>query len=264
MTTSPPNAQTSIERLRNIMRRLRDPDTGCPWDIKQDFSTIAPYTIEEAYEVEDAISRNNMADLKEELGDLLFQVIFHAQLAEERGAFTLNDIVEAISDKMERRHPHVFDGLTLENKEAVAQNWEAIKASERADKSTDRVSLMDDIPLGLPPLAQAVKIQKRAAQVGFDWPDVEPIFEKLVEETNELRVEIKEHSSQERLQDELGDMLFVMANLARKLKLDPDQAIRGTNRKFMSRFKWMESQTKLEELSLLEQESLWQKAKTDS
>ena len=264
MNDSPSKHTSSIDKLRHIMRQLRHPETGCPWDLKQSFATIAPYTIEEAYEVEDAIARNNLADLKDELGDLLFQVVFHAQLAEELGIFNFDDVAEAVSQKMERRHPHVFDEVDVENADDVVQNWEAIKAKERSEKATGIASLMDDIPASLPALTQAVKIQKRAADVGFDWPTVDPIFEKLAEETDELRLEINQGSDKTRLQDELGDMLFVLANLARKLNLDPEQATRSTNRKFIKRFQWMENQTNLSSMSLGEQEALWQKAKAQS
>lgn len=261
MNDSPSKYTSSIDKLRHIMRQLRHPERGCPWDLKQSFATIAPYTIEEAYEVEDAIARNNFADLKDELGDLLFQVVFHTQLAEELGVFNFDDVAEAVSQKMERRHPHVFDSVEVENTDDIIQNWEAIKAKERSEKSRDNASLMDDIPTSMPALSQAVKIQKRAAEVGFDWPTIDPIFEKLAEETEELRVEINQGSNKTRLQDELGDMLFVLANLARKLNLDPEQSTRSTNRKFIKRFQWMESQTNLSSITLDEQESLWQKAK---
>lgn len=256
--------EPNLVRLVGIMQALRDPETGCPWDKQQTFATIAPYTIEEAYEVEDAISRDAMSDLKEELGDLLFQVIFHAQLATEAGHFTLADIIDTLCDKMTRRHPHVFGDQQTSSAEDVKQSWEEIKSQERAQKQDDDrpQSLLDDIPLALPALSRAVKLQKRAARVGFDWPSVEPVFEKLTEEIDELREVIDGDNDEASLTDELGDVFFVVANLARKLGIDPETALRSTNQKFSKRFNWMEQNADLNNLSLDSQEELWQAAKT--
>lgn len=253
----------AIARLRAIMAALRDPDTGCPWDVKQDFKSIAPYTIEEAYEVAEAIDQGDMDELKNELGDLLFQVVFHARMAEEAGAFTFDDVANAVSDKMERRHPHVFGDTQIDGAADVKANWEAIKAAERAAKAGDAApSLMDDIPLALPGLSRAVKIQNRAARVDFDWGDVTPVFAKLEEEIGELRAEMAaDPVSPQRLTDEMGDILFVAANIARHLKVDPEQAVRGTNEKFAKRFRWMEQNHDLSSLTLEEMEALWQQAK---
>ena len=224
-----------IERLLYIMRRLRDPDTGCPWDIEQSFSSIAPYTIEEAYEVADAIARGDMADLKEELGDLLLQTVYHTAIGEEEGLFTFHTVADAISDKMVARHPHVF-GDQSRDKTAEQQtiDWETIKATERAQ--ADQTRTLDGVALGLPALTRAVKLQKRAARVGFDWPDVEQVLDKIREEIDEL----KEAESAAHRHEELGDLMFVMANLARHLTIDPEQALRDANQKFTRRFNRIE------------------------
>ena len=258
-------------RILDIMRALRDPKTGCPWDIEQTFKSIAPYTIEEAYEVADAIETGDMAALKDELGDLLLQVVFHAQMAEEAGHFNFFDVAAAISDKMERRHPHVFGDLEAASADAVKSNWEYIKARERAEKSTkqtsdnEATSLLDDVPAALPGLSRAVKLQRRAAHVGFDWSEAAPIFAKLDEEIEELRREMRNPSAdKDRLEDELGDVLFVIANLARHLGVDPEAAIRSTNSKFTARFKWMEKNADLDTLSLAEMEQKWEQAKSQS
>jgi ATP diphosphatase len=263
--------QTPIDRLLRMMAKLRDPDGGCPWDLRQDFSTIAPYTIEEAYEVADAIERGDMDDLKDELGDLLFQVVFHARMAEERGDFTFTDVVTAIADKMEARHPHVFAGGTLEDERAVNQWWEERKAAERAAKaaaSGRTPSTLDGIAIGLPALTRALKLQKRAARVGFDWSDAPPILDKLDEELRELRAELATGDSS-RIEDEFGDVLFVVVNLARHLKLDPETALRSTNAKFERRFRFIEERLAAEgrspeTASLDEMETLWQRAKKES
>ena len=262
---------TQILRILDIMRDLRDPETGCPWDIEQTFTSIAPYTIEEAYEVADAIENGDMASLKDELGDLLLQVIFHAQMADEGGHFNFFDVAAAISDKMKRRHPHVFGNLEAASPNAVKSNWEDIKARERAEKSANQpseneaTSLLDDVPAALPGLSRAVKLQRRAARVGFDWSQEAPIFAKLDEEIEELRREMRSQSADKaRLEDELGDVLFVIANLARHLGVDPEAAIRSTNSKFTSRFKWMEKNADLDKLSLAEMEKKWEQAKSQS
>ena len=229
-------SQNKIKRIIDIMAALRHPETGCPWDLEQDFASIAPYTLEEAYEVTDAIERGDMDDLKDELGDLLLQVVFHARMAEEAELFVFDDVVDAISDKMIRRHPHVFGDGDADNLEAVRQSWEEIKAQEKAEKGkAASESLMDDIPLALPGLSRAVKMQNRAARIGFDWPDIEPVFDKLHEEIAEVREAIKSGSA-DAMEDEIGDLLFVVANIARHLKIDPEKAVRRTNNKFISPF----------------------------
>jgi len=251
-----------IEPLLEIMRRLRDPDTGCPWDVAQDFSTIAPYTIEEAYEVADAIQRGRMDELKDELGDLLLQVVFHAQMAREISAFDFGDVVEAICDKMVRRHPHVFAGASVDNAEAQTQAWEHAKAKERDAKGVQ--SLLDDVPRGMAELQRAVKLQKRAAHVGFDWGSPEPVLDKFDEEVQEMR-EAMQSGNIEEMEDELGDLLFVITNLARQLKIDPARALRRANAKFELRFRAVEdaagSREALKAMDLDAMEALWQQVK---
>lgn len=227
------SAETELRRLLTIMAALRDPETGCPWDRAQDFATIAPYTIEEACEVADAIARHDIPALADELGDLLFQVVYHARLAEEAGHFTFVDVARAISDKMIRRHPHVFGDARAE-----AGLWERGKAAERAAGGAH--GTLAGVPAALPALAQAHKLTARAARVGFDWPDAEAVLAKLDEETDELRAELA-GADPARLEDEIGDMLFVLANLARKLGLDPETALRQANRKFTRRFNAVEA-----------------------
>ena len=257
-------SQNKIHRIIDVMAALRHPETGCPWDLQQDFASIAPYTLEEAYEVTDAIERGDMHDLKDELGDLLLQVVFHARMAEEADLFDFNDVVDAIADKMIRRHPHVFGDGDADNPEAVRQSWEEIKAQEKAEKGKSAAeSLMDDIPFALPGLSRAVKMQNRAARIGFDWPDIEPVFDKLREEVAEVREAIKSGSA-DAMEDEIGDLLFVVANIARHLKVDPEKAVRRTNGKFISRFKHLEAlvaQSDKQSLSLEELEAFWQAAK---
>ncbi len=254
-----------IDRLLNIMAALRTPETGCPWDLEQSFATIAPYTIEEAYEVADAIAQGNLVSLKEELGDLLFQVVFHARMAEEQGAFDFNDVVQGLSDKMEARHPHVFGTHAIETAEQQTQNWEVMKAKERAAKRADDPSLLADIPLALPALMRAEKLTKRAARVGFDWPSLDEVFEKLTEEIGETQEAIAE-GDQAHIEEEIGDVLFVLANLARKAKIDPEVALRSANAKFERRFRWIEEALhrdgKTPETSSLEEmDGLWNLAK---
>ena len=255
----------SLQRLLAIMARLRDPVTGCPWDLEQTFATIAPYTLEEAYEVADAIDRNDLSDLKEELGDLLLQVVFHARMAEEQGAFTFEDVAAAICDKMVRRHPHVFGEAAFETAQAQSASWEAIKAAERAAKGPGRAGVLDDVPAGLPGLVRAVKLTKRAARVGFDWPDVLTVMDKLREETAELEVEIAA-GDRAKAREELGDLLFVCANLARKLDVDPEDTLRAANAKFIRRFGYVEARLAAEGRSpeqsdLAEMDALWDEAK---
>jgi len=255
---------TPIDRLNAIMARLRAPVGGCPWDVEQTFQTIAPYTIEEAYEVADAIERGDMGELKAELGDLLFQVVFHARMAEEQGLFAFDDVATAMSDKLERRHPHVF-GDESARPDGVAQKarWEDIKAAERAAKSQPGV--LDDVPVGLPALARAAKLTKRAARVGFDWPSTAEVLEKLDEEVAELKVEIAA-GDLDKAREELGDLLFVMANLARKLGVEPEDALRGANAKFVRRFGFIEAELAKdgrtpEQSDLAEMDGLWDAAK---
>jgi len=256
-----------LERLRAIMARLRDPDGGCPWDLAQDFRSIAPYTVEEAYEVAEAIRQGDMQGLQDELGDLLLQVVFHARMAEEAGAFGLDDVAKSISDKMLRRHPHVFGAADAKTPDAVARSWEAIKAEERAAKQGGRVrSRLDGITLGLPTLTRAVKLQKRAGEVGFDWNDTGHVLDKLAEEVGELKAEMDAGADRARLTDELGDVLFVVANLARHLGIDPETALGDCNAKFERRFRQVEtaiaaSGRSLEEATLDEMEAEWTRIK---
>ena len=242
---------SDIAELLAIMARLRDPDGGCPWDLQQDFATIAPYTIEEAYEVADAIDRGDMADLRDELGDLLLQVVFHARMAEEAGAFAFGDVVAAICDKMVRRHPHVFAAGTADavgDSAAVLRNWDAIKRAERDARGEADSSARAGISRGLPEWQRAVKLQQKAAKVGFDWPDPAPVLDKLHEEIDEVRAEFDavaadpgDAAARDRLEDELGDVLFVCANLARHARVDVGNALRRANAKFERRFRAMEA-----------------------
>ncbi len=257
-----------IEALLDIMARLRDPDGGCPWDLEQDFASIAPYTIEEAYEVADAIERGNMDDLKDELGDLLLQVVFHAQMAKEEGRFDFSGVVQAICEKMTRRHPHVFGDEEQRSAGAVKGRWEEIKAEEKAAKGLAQTSILDDVPLALPALARAVKLQNRAARVGFDWPDTSLVIDKLNEEMLELSAEVAKGGDADRLEDELGDLLFVYANLARHMKVDPEAALRRANAKFRRRFgrieeKLAERGLTPEQSTLEEMDALWNEAKAE-
>lgn len=234
------HAQPPIDRLLAVMARLRDPDTGCPWDREQSFATIAPYTIEEAYEVAEAAERGVMPELKEELGDLLLQVAFHARMAEETGAFDFDDVAAGIADKMVRRHPHVFGTARIGSAAAQTVAWEDQKAHERRAKSATqgrRASALDGIGAALPALTRAAKLQRRAARVGFDWPDVAPIYDKITEEIAELKAE---SGNKLRSEDELGDLLFAVVNLARRLEIDPEHALRGACRKFERRFRKIE------------------------
>ncbi len=253
-----------IDRLNAIMRTLRDPDGGCPWDVEQTFATIAPCTVEEAYEVADAIERGDWDDLKSELGDLLFQVVFHARMAEEAGLFVFDDVVEAIADKLTRRHPHVFgDEAARMDGAAQKARWEDIKAGERKAKA--RHGVLDDVPVGLPALTRAVKLTRRAARVGFDWPSTDQVFDKLHEEVAELRAEIAA-GDLDKARAEMGDLLFVVANLARKLGVEPEDALRGTNAKFIRRFGFIEAELAKdgrspEQSDLAEMDGLWTAAK---
>jgi ATP diphosphatase len=261
-------AQSGIERLLQVMARLRDPDGGCPWDLEQDFASIAPYTIEEAYEVADAIERQDFDDLEGELGDLLLQVVYHAQMAKEAGRFDFETLAARIAEKMIRRHPHVFGEAEVENAAAQTIAWEEAKAGEREQKRSTGgdPSILADLPLGLPALTRAAKLQRRAARVGFDWPEVAPVLEKLEEEIAEVRAELATGAPQERLADEVGDLLFAAANLARHLGVDGEGALRRANQKFERRFRSIEEALRaagrnLEDASLEEMEEIWQRTK---
>ncbi|SON55871.1 Nucleoside triphosphate pyrophosphohydrolase [Hartmannibacter diazotrophicus] len=275
-----------IADLIAVMAALRDPKTGCPWDIEQTFASIAPYTIEEAYEVADAIARGDIDDLRDELGDLLLQVVFHARMAEEAGDFAFPDVVKAIVDKMIRRHPHVFGDAEARDAGAVKGSWARIKAEEKAARQARRSArgladdsdkgLLGDVPSAQPPLSRAVKLQARASTVGFDWNDPRLVIAKIREELDELEAEIDRHEGAltrhapppEAVSQELGDVLFAMANLARHIGADPDMALAMTNEKFVRRFRFIEEELKrrgrtLQEASLDEMETLWQRAKTE-
>lgn len=257
----------SLDDLLAIMARLRDPQRGCPWDVKQDHASLAAYTIEEAYEVVDAIDRGNLDDLRDELGDLLLQVVFHAQLASERGRFEFADVVEAISAKLIRRHPHVFGNEHYENLDAQKRAWDAIKAAERAAKGeADDSSALAGVSAGQPEWRRAAQLQQRAARVGFEWPDYRPVLDKLAEEAGEVRAEFEHGAAPDRLEDEIGDVLFVAVNLARHAGVDFSRALRHANAKFEQRFRRMETLaaadgTTLAALDLTAQEALWQRAK---
>jgi MazG family protein len=267
MSDADERARAALARLMEVMRRLRDPNGGCPWDLEQDFASIAPYTIEEAYEVSAAIEHasetGDYSHLKDELGDLLLQVVFHARMAEQEGYFAFPDVVRAICRKMIRRHPHVFADVTADNADHVTRNWDEIKRAERAGKPA--AGLLEDVPRALPALMRAVKLQNRAAEVGFDWPSAVTVTEKIAEEAREL-AEAGETMDPEKIAEEFGDMLFAVANLSRHLKLDPEAALRGANAKFMRRFKAIETALEAQgrtphEASLEEMEELWQAAK---
>ena len=255
----------SVQELIHVMARLRDPENGCPWDLEQDFSTIAPYTVEEAFEVAEAIAAGDMEELCEELGDLLFQVVFHARMAEEAGHFRFEDVARAIVDKMVRRHPHVFGDETDRSHEQLHRNWEAAKAEEHRAKGRERDSLLDGIPSGLPALQRAVKFQKKAARVGFDWPQRRQVLQQVRAELEELE-EAMEREDPASEREELGDLLFTMANLSRHLRQDPEMALRESTHKFEQRFRAMESMaaeadTSLHDLDADALEALWERAK---
>ncbi len=256
-------AENAVADLLSLMARLRTPGSGCPWDLEQTFKTIAPYTIEEAYEVADAIERGDLQELKRELGDLLFQTVFHARMAEEAGAFDFADVARAIADKMRDRHPHVFGGAAARSSDEQTRQWEAQKAEERAAKGAG--GILDDVPVGLPGLTRAVKLQRRAARVGFDWTNPRDVLDKIAEETAEL-VAVIDAGDKDRIEDEFGDLLFVIANLSRHLDVDPEAALRRANEKFVRRFRHIEKrlaeQQRLpREATLSEMEELWTEAK---
>ncbi|WP_084419133.1 nucleoside triphosphate pyrophosphohydrolase [Henriciella litoralis] len=263
--TSP--SPTEFERLKTIMARLRDPDGGCPWDLEQDFATIAPYTIEEAYEVADAIEREDFDDVRDELGDLLLQVVFHSQIASERGLFTVEDVARSINEKMVRRHPHVFGDAESRNSTEQTVAWEEIKAAERANKpaASEDTSALNGVAKALPALMRAEKLQKRAARTGFDWTNADDILSKLDEEVDEVKDAISGGNLAD-IEDEIGDLIFVAANLARRHKLDPEIALRKANAKFERRFRAMETLAAskgqiFSDLSLDEQDGLWREVK---
>lgn len=252
-----------IDRLLGIMDSLRDPGHGCPWDLAQDFRSIAPHTLAEAHEVADVIERDELAALREELGDLLFQVVFHARLGKERGLFDFDEVATAIADKLERRHPHVFGDAHIDDADAQSLAWEAIKAGERAERGA--TGALDGVPLSMPAVARAVRLGERAARVGFDWPDLDGVLDKIDEERAEL-AEAMDAGDHERIEAELGDLLFALANLARHLGIDAERGLRGTNRRFETRFREVERAVAAEgrelgELTLDELETRWQAAK---
>ncbi|MCL1147841.1 nucleoside triphosphate pyrophosphohydrolase [Shewanella marinintestina] len=253
--------------LLAIMQKLRDPETGCPWDLAQSFKTIVPFTIEEAYEVADAIERMAMEELPDELGDLLFQVVFYCQLGKEQGLFDFDTVVERICNKLTRRHPHVFDGLKTSSTAEIKQNWEQLKETERSERELN--SVLDDIPQSLPALSRSIKIQKRVARVGFDWAELEPVVAKIHEEIDEVLYEVKQESVDEnKVQDEMGDLLFAVVNLARHLGVEPEQALRQANHKFERRFRGVEAYAQADgrlmtEHTLTELDGYWDKVKLD-
>ncbi|MEO1962185.1 MAG: nucleoside triphosphate pyrophosphohydrolase [Cycloclasticus sp.] len=257
------NTNSNVTDLLHIMRQLRDPDGGCAWDLQQRFETIAPYTIEEAYEVAEAIQQSDMSALREELGDLLFQVVFHSRLAEEQGAFSFDDVVAAICDKLTRRHPHVFAGEVIDESD-LAKRWEGQKREEKM--AADGVSILETVSPHQPAINQAYKLQKKASSVGFDWPSIEPVIEKLDEEIAEIKLEIGQQNNQLRIEEELGDVLFSCVNLARHLNINPEWSLRGANKRFFERFAYIEKQlaargVKMEDCSLDTLDELWTEAK---
>jgi ATP diphosphatase len=264
-----------ISRLIEIMAALRNPETGCPWDVQQDFESIKPYTLEEAYEVADAIERKDMDDLCDELGDLLLQVVFHARMAEEAGEFSFGDVVEAITRKMIRRHPHVFARSDADTPDAVKKQWDEIKQAEKRERAERRArrgmtedfkeGFLGSVQRSFPALTEALKLQERAAKVGFDWSAPEPILDKIEEEVDELRVALRD-GDKSKVSDELGDLIFAVVNIGRHVKADPEQALRGTNTKFRRRFNHIETVLdaegeSLEAASLERMEEIWQAAK---
>ncbi len=254
-----------LSPLLAIMARLRDPQRGCPWDVEQDFASIAPYTIEEAYEVADAIARGDLNALRDELGDLLFQTVFHARMAQEQGAFDFDDVIAGVVEKMVRRHPHVFGGVTIQDAEAQTANWETLKAEERRKKA--RGGILDDVPLALPALLRAQKLQKRAARVGFDWPSNDGALDKLIEEAREL-AEAGDSGDPVRIAEEAGDLIFAVVNLVRKMGPDAEDALRAANTKFERRFRYIEQELEKsgktpDQSTLEEMDALWNKAKAE-
>ncbi len=268
-----PAPASPINQLLDIMAQLRNPDGGCPWDLEQNFETIAPHTIEEAYEVAEAIANGDMDELKDELGDLMFQVVFYAQMAKEEGKFDFDDVITAISEKMIRRHPHVFGTEEISSADAQTRAWEETKAMERAAKEKNGTkqippSALDGVASNLPALTRAVKLQNRAARVGFDWPDILPVFDKITEEIEELKTEIRSNGSKDRIAEEYGDLMFVLANLGRHLEIEPETVLRHANRKFTRRFEAVEQHLRDQgkspaESNLEEMDELWNRVKSD-
>ena len=262
--SSSPEAEKALRHLIDIMAILRDPESGCPWDLKQTHETIAPYTIEEAYEVAEAINNGSTDDIKDELGDLLLQVVFQARIAEEAGNFDFSDITVSISEKMLRRHPHIFEHKNPRDADAQKLFWEDLKEQER--KSKNKIGVLDDVATTLPPTTRAFKLQKRAARVGFDWKKPEDVFDKIDEELNEIKQELINNTDHSKLEDEIGDLLFAVINLARKYDVDPDKALASTNRKFCNRFNYIESKATslgkdLKKIALQDMENWWNEAK---
>lgn len=263
--------QHPIEKLLAIMSKLRDPNGGCPWDLEQTFETIAPHTVEEAYEVAEAIADNDMVELKSELGDLMFQVVFYSQMAKENGDFDFNAVIKAISEKMIHRHPHVFGDREIASADAQTAAWEETKAVERAAKAKGHPAIpsaLDGVAKTLPSMTRALKLQNRAARVGFDWPDIEPVYEKIAEELDELKVEIQSKAPKDRLLDEFGDILFAVVNLGRHLQLDPETALASTNRKFTRRFQQVEKRLQsigkdILNSELSEMDKIWNEVKEE-
>lgn len=258
--------RSGLDKLLEIMSMLRDPEHGCPWDLKQSFASIVPHTIEEAYEVADAIEREDYSELKKELGDLLFQTVFYAQLGQEQNLFDFQQVAEAMCDKLIRRHPHVFNSSEFSTESDIKANWEQEKAKERVEANVNNTSALDDIPLALPALSRAYKIQKRASSVGFDWPDITGVIDKVAEEVEEVREELNHpEQSMDRVADELGDLYFALTNLVRHLGLKPEQVVHQANQKFEARFRLVEAltDTPLNELNIDQLEVLWQQAKNE-
>ncbi|AEC16953.1 nucleoside triphosphate pyrophosphohydrolase [Gallibacterium anatis UMN179] len=256
---------TKLEKFAEIIAKLRDPNGGCPWDLEQTYQTMPPHILEEAYEVVEAINQDDRKELKEELGDLLMQVVFLSQLAQEEGAFTLDDVIDGITDKIIRRHPHVFGEIKAENSDEVLKNWENIKQQERYQK--EQFSILDNVPIALPSLLRAAKLQKRCAKVGFDWAELEPTIQKVEEELQEVRDEVsKQPQNPQAIEEEIGDLLFASVNVARHLKLNPEEALRKANLKFERRFRQVEqsilaSGRQLEQVSLAEMDLIWDQVK---
>ncbi|KGQ66862.1 nucleoside triphosphate pyrophosphohydrolase [Gallibacterium anatis] len=256
---------TKLEKFAEIIAKLRDPNGGCPWDLEQTYKTMPPHILEEAYEVVEAINQDDRKELKEELGDLLMQVVFLSQLAQEEGAFTLDDVIDGITDKIIRRHPHVFGEIKAENSDEVLKNWENIKQQERYQK--EQFSILDNVPIALPSLLRAAKLQKRCAKVGFDWSELEPTIQKVEEELQEVRDEVsKQPQNPQAIEEEIGDLLFASVNVARHLKLNPEEALRKANLKFERRFRQVEqsilaSGRQLEQVSLAEMDLIWDQVK---
>lgn len=256
---------TKLEKFAEIIAKLRDPNGGCPWDLEQTYQTMPPHILEEAYEVVEAINQDDRKELKEELGDLLMQVVFLSQLAQEEGAFTLDDVIDGITDKIIRRHPHVFGEIKAENSDEVLKNWENIKQQERYQK--EQFSILDNVPIALPSLLRAAKLQKRCAKVGFDWSELEPTIQKVEEELQEVRDEVsKQPQNPQSIEEEIGDLLFASVNVARHLKLNPEEALRKANLKFERRFRQVEqsilaSGRQLEQVSLAEMDLIWDQVK---